>query len=62
MLETYDIKIFEHKQERETIRNLSYAQMHPLRAILTRYKIDFHLFRRKLETRIIKKGGEKNAV
>jgi len=41
MLVTYDIKIFEHKQERETIRDLSYAQVLPLRAILTRHNIDF---------------------
>ena len=28
MSETYDIKIYENNRERETIRNLSYAQMH----------------------------------
>ena len=59
MLETYDIKIFEDKREKETIRGLSYAQMHPLRTIFTRYNINFHLFRRKIVTRIVKEGGEK---
>lgn len=62
MLETYDIKIFEHKQERETIRGLSYAQMLPLRTVLARYNIDFKLFRRKTVTRIVREGGKENAV
>lgn len=62
MLQTYDIKIFEHKQERETIGDLSYVQMHPLREILMRHNIDFHLFRRKIVTRIVREGGKKNAV
>ena len=62
MSETYDLKIFEDKRERESIRGLSYAQMLPLRAIFTRYNIDFHLFRRKIATRIVKEGGEKSDV
>ena len=62
MSETYDIKIHENKRERETIRGLSYAQMQPLRAILTRYNVDFHLLRRKIVTRIAKEGDEENEI
>lgn len=53
MSETYDIKIYESNRERETIRNLSYAQMHPIREIFTRYNIDFKLFKRTAMVRII---------
>jgi len=62
MLKTYEMKIFEHKQERETIRGLSYAQVLSLQTVLTRHNIDFIYYRIKDITQIMREGGKKNAV
>ena len=51
----YDLKVYECGREKETIRNLTYAQMIVIRAILSRYDITFKV----LEILPVMKGDKK---
>ena len=67
----YVIKVYEKNWERETIRDLSYAQMFTIREVFMRHNVKFKLFRRTSMLRLqeeyeqkvkkdLEESGEKN--